>query len=75
MKIITLIALVFIFFCLQVRNVALGIVSRRINWEQLTIMETIDSKHTVLPFYLLRETRVEKGVRGGRMGSGFFIAV
>ncbi|XP_057992847.1 protein ABCI12, chloroplastic isoform X2 [Hevea brasiliensis] len=25
-----------------VRNVALGIVSRRINWEQLTIMETID---------------------------------
>ncbi|KAK6930056.1 ABC/ECF transporter, transmembrane component, partial [Dillenia turbinata] len=26
----------------EVRNVALGIVSRRINWEQLTIMETID---------------------------------
>ncbi|KAK9288141.1 hypothetical protein L1049_016589 [Liquidambar formosana] len=26
----------------EVRNVALGIVSRRINWQQLTIMETID---------------------------------
>ncbi|KAG8651392.1 hypothetical protein MANES_07G121800v8 [Manihot esculenta] len=59
----------------EVRGVALGIVSHGINWEQLTIMETIDSKHTVLPFYLPRETRIEKGVRGGRMGSGFFIAV
>lgn len=27
---------------MQVRNVALGIVSRRINWEKLTIMETVD---------------------------------
>ncbi|EOY05488.1 Cobalt ion transmembrane transporters isoform 2 [Theobroma cacao] len=26
----------------EVRNVALGIVSRRINWQQLTVMETID---------------------------------
>ncbi|XP_059632587.1 protein ABCI12, chloroplastic [Cornus florida] len=26
----------------EVRNVALGIISRRINWRQLTIMETID---------------------------------
>ncbi|XP_041000990.1 protein ABCI12, chloroplastic [Juglans microcarpa x Juglans regia] len=26
----------------EVRNVALGIVSRRINWQQLTMMETID---------------------------------
>ncbi|KAI4345543.1 hypothetical protein L6164_012656 [Bauhinia variegata] len=26
----------------EVRNVALGIVSRRINWKQLTVMETID---------------------------------
>lgn len=26
----------------EVRNVALGIVSRRINWEKLTIMETVD---------------------------------
>lgn len=26
----------------EVRNVALGIVSRRINWQQLTILETID---------------------------------
>lgn len=26
----------------QVRNVALGIVSRRIQWEQLTTLETVD---------------------------------
>ncbi|XP_065863269.1 protein ABCI12, chloroplastic-like isoform X1 [Euphorbia lathyris] len=26
----------------EVRNVALGIVSRRINWQQLTVMETVD---------------------------------
>ncbi|XP_012069486.1 protein ABCI12, chloroplastic isoform X1 [Jatropha curcas] len=26
----------------EVRNVALGVVSRRINWQQLTVMETID---------------------------------
>ncbi|QCD77069.1 protein ABCI12, chloroplastic [Vigna unguiculata] len=26
----------------EVRNIALGIVSRRINWKQLTVMETID---------------------------------
>lgn len=30
--------------CLQVRNVALGIISRRINWKQLTVLETIDRK-------------------------------
>ncbi|KAG4971205.1 hypothetical protein JHK85_037626 [Glycine max] len=29
---------------LPVRNIALGIVSRRVNWTQLTVMETIDSK-------------------------------
>ncbi|GAU20094.1 hypothetical protein TSUD_381860 [Trifolium subterraneum] len=28
----------------EVRNIALGIVSRRVNWKQLTVMETIDSK-------------------------------
>ncbi|KAG4960187.1 hypothetical protein JHK87_036820 [Glycine soja] len=28
----------------EVRNIALGIVSRRVNWTQLTVMETIDSK-------------------------------
>lgn len=31
----------------QVRNAALGIVSRRILWGELTIMETLDSKDTV----------------------------
>ncbi|MBA0740452.1 hypothetical protein Gogos_013653 [Gossypium gossypioides] len=30
------------FMCKQVRNVALGIVSRRINWQHLTMKETID---------------------------------
>lgn len=33
--------------CCQVRNVALGIVSRRINWQMLTTMETVDGKHSV----------------------------
>ncbi|KAJ8766483.1 hypothetical protein K2173_022542 [Erythroxylum novogranatense] len=33
----------------EVRNVALGIVSRRINWQQLTVMETID---ILLPTYV-----------------------
>ncbi|KAL0537928.1 hypothetical protein IC582_026919 [Cucumis melo] len=31
----------------EVRNVALGIVSRRINWQMLTTMETVDGKHPV----------------------------
>ncbi|KAA8548557.1 hypothetical protein F0562_000176 [Nyssa sinensis] len=31
----------------EVRNVALGIVSRRINWKQLTVIETIDGKYTI----------------------------
>ncbi|MBA0740454.1 hypothetical protein Gogos_013655 [Gossypium gossypioides] len=30
------------FMCKQVRNVALGIVSRRINWQQLTMKKAVD---------------------------------
>ena len=29
----------------QVRNAALGIVARRISWQQLTVMETIDGEY------------------------------
>lgn len=36
----------------QVRNIALGIVTRRINWQQLTMMETIDSKHIFLASHM-----------------------
>lgn len=35
------------------RNVALGIVSRRINWLQLTMMETIDSKDEIANIYVI----------------------
>ncbi|KAI6705072.1 hypothetical protein NL676_008034 [Syzygium grande] len=34
----------------EVRNVALGIVSRRINWHKLTMMETIDGKIYICSF-------------------------
>lgn len=48
----TIIMLMFLPFtkgivCCQVRNVALGVVSRRINWQLLTTMETVDGKHPV----------------------------
>lgn len=43
----------FCFGFLQVRNVALGIVSRRINWLQLTMMETIDSKDEIANIYVI----------------------
>jgi energy-coupling factor transporter transmembrane protein EcfT len=29
----------------EVRSVSLGIVSRRVNWQQLTVLETLDSKN------------------------------
>lgn len=39
----------------QVRNVALGIVSRRIEWQQLTVMETVEGKIQLL--FAMVETR------------------
>lgn len=36
---------------LKVRSVALGIVSRRVDWKQLTVLETLDSKNPSF-FYL-----------------------
>lgn len=39
-------------YILQVRNVALGIVSRRIEWQQLTTLETVDGISSNLNFDL-----------------------
>ncbi|CAL5393090.1 unnamed protein product [Camellia sinensis] len=36
----------------EVRNLALGIVSRRIDWKLLTVTETIDSKYTTRVCYI-----------------------
>ncbi|EEF45417.1 cobalt ion transporter, putative [Ricinus communis] len=50
----------------EVRNVALGIVSRRINWQQLTIMETIDSKHKFYPVLSLKSKYAGRSACGLR---------
>lgn len=36
--------------CWQVRSVALGILSRRINWQLLSVMETVESKYTYFSY-------------------------
>ncbi|KAK2982259.1 hypothetical protein RJ640_016389, partial [Escallonia rubra] len=46
----------------EVRIVALGIVSRRINWQQLTVMETIDIQFCC--FNLLEKAMNVRGFRG-----------
>ncbi|XP_038876339.1 protein ABCI12, chloroplastic isoform X1 [Benincasa hispida] len=48
----------------EVRNVALGVVSRRINWQMLTTMETVDGKHpeTLPTFFFTYLRRIFKNI-------------
>ncbi|WZZ43053.1 hypothetical protein YC2023_039312 [Brassica napus] len=38
----------------EVRSVALGIVSRRVDWKQLTVLETLDSKNPIFASFIRR---------------------
>lgn len=58
--------------CCQVRNVALGVVSRRINWQMLTTMETVDGKHPVsLPTCIHPNLLIEHLCCSGKLLSWF----